>query len=52
MEFSFNVGVEESIVSVRREQENMASINAAEKVSLKKASEYLDKGASFQIHLC
>lgn len=46
MQFSFNMCVEESIVSTRRELEKMVPSDAAEKASVKKASEHFDKGAS------
>jgi len=46
MQFKFNVEVEESIASAKKELEKMAPSDPGEKASLSRAAEYLDEGAS------
>ena len=47
MQYTFNLGVEESISSAQRELEKMAeAVQSEGKESLRKATDYLDEGAS------
>ena len=46
MQFLLNVGVEESIASAKKQLEKMALTDEAQKASLKKAAEHLDKNNS------
>ena len=46
MKFSFNVGVEESIASAKKQLEKIALTDEAQKASLKKAAEHLNEGVS------
>jgi len=46
MQYTFNLGVEESILSAQRELEKMAEAVQSWKESWKKATDYLDEGVS------
>jgi len=46
MQYNFNMGVEDSIASARRELTRMTPTGLKERESVKRASDYLDEGAS------
>jgi len=46
MQYKFNVEVEESIASAKKELEKMAPSDRGKKASLSRAEEYLEEGAS------